>query len=134
MLAKLPYLLILTAFALIYVPRIIVIRALVKMPGGLDNHSPRDQQAQLTGYGKRAQGAHMNMIEAFPPFAAGMLAAMFGRVELKVIVGLGAAFVLLRIVYIACYLADKATLRSTVWSIATVVSGCLLLAPVVIGG
>lgn len=128
--AKLPYILIFLAFSLIYVPRVLVIVFSVKKLGGLDNNNPRDQQAQLTGWGKRAQGAHMNMIEAFPVFAAGMLASMFGQVKLETIVGLGAAFIALRCIYIALYLGDKASARSLVWMAATGMSAALLILPV----
>lgn len=128
--AKLPYVLLFLAFALIYVPRVMVIVLSIKQFGRLDNNNPRDQQAQLTGVGKRAQGAHMNMIEAFPVFAAGMLASMFGHVPIERIVYLGAAFIALRCIYIACYLGDKASLRSSVWMLATGVSGALILLPV----
>jgi uncharacterized MAPEG superfamily protein len=132
--AKAPYVLLFVAVLLIYAPRVLVIRALLSLPGGLDNRNPRDQQARLESWGKRAQGAHLNMLEAFPVFAAGMLASMFGRVDLNIIVGLGTAFVALRLIYIALYLADKATLRSAVWSLGLTVCGALLLAPVFFAG
>jgi uncharacterized MAPEG superfamily protein len=134
MLAKLPYILIFLALGLIYLPRAIVIAVLVKSPEGLDNNNPRDQQARLTGIGKRANGAHLNMLEAFPAFAVGMLVSLYAKVDLKVIVYLGALFVGLRALYIVCYLADKAWLRTTVWSIAALVTATLLLAPVAFGG
>jgi len=127
--AQLPYVLLFLAVLLIYVPRLLVLRELVKMPGGLDNRNPRDQQAKLDGFGKRAQGAHLNMIEAFPIFAASMLAAMVGRTDPHLIVGLGSAFIVLRIVYIALYLGDKATARSAVWSLALTTCGALVLSP-----
>ena len=127
--AKAPYVLLFLAVGLIYVPRILVLRELVKMPGGLDNNNPRDQQQKLEGFGKRAQGAHLNMIEAFPIFAASMLAAMFGRTDLNVIVGLGSAFIVLRVIYIALYLGDNASARSAVWSLGLVACGALLLSP-----
>lgn len=132
--AKMPYVLLALAVGLIYFPRVLVLRQLVKMPGGLDNNSPRDQQAKLEGFGKRAQGAHLNMIEAFPLFAAGMLAAMVGRVDLNVIVGLGSAFIAIRVVYIALYLGDKASARSLVWTLGLLTCTALLLAPVFFAG
>ena len=132
--AKMPYVLLALAVGLIYFPRVLVLRQLVKMPGGLDNNSPRDQQAKLEGFGKRAQGAHLNMIEAFPLFAAGMLAAMVGRVDLNAIVGLGSAFIAIRVVYIALYLGDKASARSLVWTLGLLTCTALLLAPVFFAG
>jgi len=132
--AKLPYILLLLGVGLIYFPRLLVIRASLLMPGGLDNNNPRDQQQRLEGWGRRANAAHQNMIEAFPLFAAGMLASMFGRVDLNVTVGLGSAFVVLRAIYIALYVGDKATARSGVWSLAFLACCALLLAPVFFAG
>jgi uncharacterized MAPEG superfamily protein len=128
--AKLPYVLLFLAFVLIYVPRVLVIVFSVKTFGRLDNNNPRDQQAQLTGWGKRAQGAHMNMIEAFPVFAAGMLSSMIGHVPLERIVYLGAAFIALRVIYIGLYLGDQASARSAVWMLATGIAAALIVMPV----
>ena len=131
--ARIPYALLFLAFLLIYIPRVIVITVLVKQPGGLDNNNPRDQQALLTGYGKRAQGAHLNMFEAFPIFAAGILASLVGHVRLDFIVALGTAFIFLRVVYIALYLGDKASARTLVWMVANGISASLILAPLFLG-
>lgn len=50
-----------------------VARAMAEEGGGrYDNHHPRAQQARLTGFGARALAAHLNSIEAFPLFAAGV--------------------------------------------------------------
>ncbi len=81
-----------------------------------NNRSPRDFQAKLTGPAQRAHWAHLNSFEAFPPFAAGVLIAQQlgaaqGRID-----ALAMAFVVLRLIYGACYLADVATLRSLVWA------------------
>jgi len=64
----------------------------------------------------RAHWAHLNSFEAFPPFAAAVLIAQQlgaaqGRIDLLAI-----AFVVLRVLYGICYLADQATLRSLVWA------------------
>ncbi|TGN08150.1 MAPEG family protein [Leptospira ilyithenensis] len=63
-----PYVCILFSLLLIYINKIPVSLAMAKEEGGSDNHYPRDQQARLTGIGKRALGAHQNSIEAFPVF------------------------------------------------------------------
>jgi len=83
-----------------------------------DNREPREFQARLTGTALRAHWAHLNSLEAFPPFAAGVLIAQQvgaaqGRIDL-----LALAFVALRIAYGACYIANQATLRSIVWAAA----------------
>ena len=59
---------------LIYVARMPVAKAM-KEQGGYDNHLPRQQQAQLTGFGARALAAHQNSFEAFILFAVGVLMA-----------------------------------------------------------
>jgi uncharacterized MAPEG superfamily protein len=59
---------------LIYVARMPVGKAM-KEQGGYNNHLPRQQQTQLTGYGARALAAHQNSIEAFILFAVGVLMA-----------------------------------------------------------
>ena len=41
-----------------------------KQFGSVDNKLPRLQEAQLTGRGARAMGAHNNAFETFPFFAA----------------------------------------------------------------
>lgn len=79
------------------------------------NKKPRVFQAELAGYRARAHWAHLNSIEAFPPFAAAVLTAQFvhapqGRIDL-----LAALFIGLRLVYAGFYLADKAPLRSLSW-------------------
>lgn len=81
-----------------------------------NNRTPREFQAQLTGIAQRAHWAHLNTFEAFPPFAAGVLVAQqLGAVQGR-IDALAVAFVLLRLAYGACCLADMATLRSVVWA------------------
>lgn len=126
---KLPYLTLVLAFALIYVPRMFVLRAQAKEPGGLDNAHPRAQQAKLTGLGARAQGAHMNGFESFAPFAAGVLACELARVDVTVTGYLGVAFVAARSVYVALYLGNVPTARTAVWMVGFAAVIALLLRP-----
>jgi uncharacterized MAPEG superfamily protein len=85
--------------------------------GGFDNHHPRQWLAGLGGWQARANAAQQNSFEALPIFIAGVLIAErmglpAARVDLLAIV-----FVLARLGYIACYVADQATLRSLLWVI-----------------
>jgi uncharacterized MAPEG superfamily protein len=82
-----------------------------------DNHNPRAWLANQTGFRARANAAQSNSFEAFPFFAAGVLLALLAGVDHGKIDSLSIGFVVTRIVYMACYVADKATLRSIVWSI-----------------
>ena len=90
----------------------------MKQEGAYDNHLPREQQARLSGWGKRALAAHLNAFEAFPVFAAAVLVAHVGGGDATWATGLSAAWVVLRLAYNGLYLADLATPRSTVWGLA----------------
>ncbi|GMV28217.1 MAG: hypothetical protein AMXMBFR59_03420 [Rhodanobacteraceae bacterium] len=79
------------------------------------NRQPRVYQAELSGYRARAHWAHLNGIEAFPPFAAAVLVAQFVRAPQDWIDFLAATFIALRLIYGAFYLADKPPLRSLTW-------------------
>ncbi|MBL8300361.1 MAG: MAPEG family protein [Rhodanobacteraceae bacterium] len=87
------------------------------------NRQPRVYQAELSGYRARAHWAHLNGIEAFPPFAAAVLVAQFVRAPQGWIDSLAIAFVALRLIYSAFYLADKPPLRSLTWFLAL---GCVI--------
>lgn len=85
---------------------------------GFNNRMPRTWQAQLTGMPQRAFSAHLNSFEAFPPFAAGVIIAHQLDAPQATVDLLALAFVGLRILYGALYLADLASLRSLVWGLA----------------
>jgi uncharacterized MAPEG superfamily protein len=92
-------------------------RAMSRDEGGYDNRNPRAQQARMSGYGARALAAHQNMIEAFPLFAAGLLAALWAGVDSTWVHVLSLSFLITRVAYTWLYVADRASLRSLVWSI-----------------
>lgn len=96
-----------------------------KMGPGLDNDHPRDWALSLKGIKKRAHAAHLNCFEAFPFFAAGIVIAQMLSVHQPLLDALAAAFVAVRVLYVALYLANFATLRSLVWSIGFFI--CLAL-------
>jgi uncharacterized MAPEG superfamily protein len=110
-----PFVCVFLAAVLIYVPRIMVLVAQARMPGGLDNKDPRGQQALLTGWGKRAQGAHLNAFEAFAPFAAAVFVSHLGGADPHRAALFAIAFVAFRVVYTGLYLANLDSLRSLVW-------------------
>ncbi|KAA5843229.1 MAPEG family protein [Pseudomonas chlororaphis] len=113
---------------LIYVARIPVARAM-KEQGGYDNHLPRQQQTQLTGFGARAVAAHQNSFEAFMLFAVGVLMAHTTQTQGWLIDGLAMVFVITRVIYLLCYWADLAWQRSLVWFIGLLCSLLLMLSP-----
>ncbi len=80
-----------------------------------DNRQTRVWQSQLSGWRLRAYWAHQNSFEAFPLFAAAVLTNHMAApsAELGPIAAWG--FIATRLAYAACYIADKAALRSLVW-------------------
>jgi len=129
---KLPYWMMLVALGLVYFPRMLVLRVLVKSPGGLDNNHPRTQQSKLEGFGARAQGAHLNGFESFAPFAAGVLACQVAHVDATRVAILSVAFVALRVVYIGLYLGNIAPVRSLTWMAGFGVAVALLVQPLLV--
>jgi len=83
-----------------------------------NNHVPREFLEGQQGFRKRAHWVQLNSFEAFPAFAAGVIIAHQLAVAAETINLLAVSFVLLRLVYGVCYLADQASLRSLVWMAA----------------
>lgn len=83
------------------------------------NRYPRRWLEQTEGAQQRAYWAQLNGFEAFPPFAAGVIIASIAGGSVAAINLLAVLFVLLRIVYGWCYIADRASARSLVWFAAT---------------
>ncbi|MFJ2538525.1 MAPEG family protein [Pseudomonas sp. NPDC087614] len=113
---------------LIYIARMPVAKAM-KEQGGYNSHLPRQQQAQLTGYGARALAAHQNSIEAFMLFSVGVLMAHTTQTAGWLIDTLAIIFVIARIIYLWFYLADLPRLRSLVWGIGLLCSLLLMISP-----
>lgn len=90
--------------------------------GGFDNHNPRQWLADLQGWQARAHAAQLNSFEALPLFIAGVLVAERLDASQATVDGLAVAFVLLRVGFIAAYVADRANLRSVLWLLALICS------------
>ncbi len=81
-----------------------------------DNHDPRDFLESLEGFARRAHAAQLNSFEIAPAFAAAVIVAhLVGNAELVTLNVLSVLFITSRLLYIICYLADWAILRSLVW-------------------
>lgn len=113
---------------LIFIARIPVAKAM-KEQGGYNNHLPRQQQAQLTGRGARALAAHQNSFEAFMLFAVGVLMAHVSQTQGWLIDVLAITFVIARVFYLVCYLADLTWQRSLLWAVGLLCSLLLMLSP-----
>lgn len=92
-----------------------------------DNHNPRLWLSNQTGFRARGNAAQANSFEAFPLFAVGVLLANFLQVPTLQINTIASIFVIARFVYILCYVADKATLRSVFWFLGMVCSVSLYI-------
>ena len=111
---------------LIYLAKIPVAIAMAKLDGRYDNHHPRAQQARLTGSGARALAAHQNAIEAFPLFAAGVLAALWAGADATLVNSLCLVFIAARVLYTLCYWYDLDKLRSLIWGVGLICSFWLM--------
>ncbi|MDY0330346.1 MAG: MAPEG family protein [Thiomonas sp.] len=95
-----------------------------------DNHEPRLwMERQTDPRRRRANAAQANSFEALPFLFAAALFALYLKAPLGLINGLLIAWLVLRAVYLWCYLNDQASLRSLVWSVALLVNIALLFAP-----
>ena len=95
--------------------------------GGYDNHDPRRWLEQQSAWRARANNAQANTFEALPFFFAAVIVAHLMQAPQDWVDLLAVAFVVLRVAYVAAYLADKANLRSLVWAAAWAVCAALLL-------
>ena len=107
------------AFLLIYaskLPLAVAMHREGKSQGkGYDNRHPRDQQARLTGWGRRANAAHYNGFESFPGFAAGALVANVAGGDPWWATALAIGYLVTRVLYIGFYLGDVHFARSSSW-------------------
>jgi len=92
-----------------------------------DNANPRAWLARRTGRQSRANAAQANSWEALITYVAGLAAAFMGGVEGATIGLIATIFLVSRIAYIVCYLADLATLRSLTWLVGFGSCLCLIV-------
>lgn len=83
-----------------------------------DNNEPRVWLADLEGWPRRANAAQQNSWEALPVFIAAVLMASHAGVAQATLDFWAVWFVVARVLYAACYIANWASLRSLVWAIA----------------
>lgn len=93
---------------------------------GFDNHDPRGWLQKQTGVSARANAAQANSFEGLPFFIGAVVIAFQLGAEQHWLDLLALAYVLLRVLYIALYVADRATLRSLVWAAGMVVNVAIL--------
>lgn len=125
-----------TAFWCVLIAALLPVTAtgIAKFTGGRklgprENHNPREWLETLEGYKKRAHWAQQNSFEAFPFFAAGVIVAQMAGAAQSTVDTLAVAFIIIRLAYLACYLADQATLRSLVWTAGVACCVALFVSP-----
>lgn len=121
-----PILCLLIAALLIVISKAPVAVAMARLDGRYDNRNPRAQQARLEGFGARALAAHQNTIEAFPVFAAGVLAALWAGADGLWTSALCVAFIVARVCYLLLYWYDWDKVRSLVWGVGLLSSLALM--------
>lgn len=120
----------LLAFGMNYLTKVPVAMAMAKENKGYDNRHPREQQARLTGWGKRALGAHLNSFEIAPLFASCVFIGHLTKGNASWSTALAVLFILSRVAYTALYIGDVHLMRSAVWgfgifcSVGIALSGC----------
>jgi len=98
--------------------------------GGFDNHDPRAWLSRQQGLPARANAAQSNSFEALPFFIGAVTLALITQAAPSRVDALAVAFIVCRLAYIATYLADKAALRSVVWSLGLAANIALLFSGV----
>jgi uncharacterized MAPEG superfamily protein len=83
---------------------------------GYDNAMPRQWLAAQTGFRARANAAQANLFESLPLFFAAVIIASVAHAPQARIDLLAIGFVIARLVYIVCYVANWPTMRSLVWA------------------
>ena len=92
-----------------------------------DNQNPREVLARSTGLASRAHAVQQNSFESLPLFIAAILMAEYMVIPQRIIMSIGIAYIILRIFYGVCYLANWATLRTVIWTLSLLCPVCLLL-------
>jgi uncharacterized MAPEG superfamily protein len=82
---------------------------------GYDNGMPRQWLAQQTGFRARANAAQANLFESLPFFFAAVIIASLANAPQNKVDALAVGFVVARIAYLICYVANWPTTRSIVW-------------------
>lgn len=95
---------------------------------GFSNDNPRPWLASLDGWRARANAAQMNLFEGLPFFYAATLFALYKQADAQLLTSLMLAWVVLRLAYIAVYIAGYGGVRSLLWFLAFGVNCALLFA------
>jgi uncharacterized MAPEG superfamily protein len=95
----------------------------------LDVRNPRDVHVVQTGLRKRAYGAHLNGLEAFPLFAAAVITATQRGVPQSRLDWTALAWLGVRVCYTGAYLGDWAGIRPVLWAVSVLISIGIFILP-----
>jgi uncharacterized MAPEG superfamily protein len=90
-----------------------------------NNRDPRAWLDRQTGLSRRADNAQKNGFEAFPFFAAAVIVAHLTQAPQERVDIVAIIFIVARVGYFVCYLADWQAARSLVWMVGFV--ACLTI-------
>lgn len=82
---------------------------------GYDNSHPRQWLAKQTGFRARANAAQANLFESLPLFFAAVIIASIAKAPQDRIDLLAMGFVIARVAYLICYVANWPTTRTIIW-------------------
>ena len=95
----------------------------------LDPKMPRLAARNLEGLSARAYAAHLNHFEAFPFFAAAVIAAHLAEGPSATVNWLALAFIAVRIGHTAAYLADSQPARSACFTLGLILTIVIFVHP-----
>jgi len=96
-----------------------------------NNYNPRDSAQKLEGAKRRAYAAHQNSFEVFPFFAVAVIASAQLGGSISTINWLAGLFILTRLAYAACYLANIAAMRSLIWLAGLIINIAIFVLPAI---
>jgi uncharacterized MAPEG superfamily protein len=110
-----------------------LIATLIAKAGGerYSNRYPRVWLEKQQGYRARAHAAQSNSFEAFSFFAAAVIIAHLTHAPQARIDLLAVIFVIARIAYLVCYVADWHWMRSLVWFVGFLTCLAIFLSSVI---
>lgn len=103
-----------------------IVCAGIAKAGKFDNRDPRGWLARQQGYRARANAAQTNSFENLPFFIGAVIIAHQLQASQGWVDGLALAYIVLRMAYVASYLANLASLRSALYFLAFIANIALL--------
>lgn len=100
-----------------------------KLNREFSNRTPRDPDYWKSGFRSRAHAAHANGFEVFPFFAVSVIVGLWQGGNPDWIDKLAMLFLLLRLIYIGCYYADRPTPRSLAWTAGYISAVAIFTSP-----